>query len=221
MAHHIFIQGPLGSGKTFLMSLLATHWRDKVIAAGGDIKLYSNYGLKNSAPLDDYEAWYDVAAAQGSIVCWDEAQMAFSNRKWSKYGAGVATELLMYTRKMQSVQFYCSPSIQNVDSRIRQIVEILIDVRKIGKSGFSLRFTDYQTGEFMHKQFIPTSKANRIFKLGLYDTHERVMGFPLPQNERDGKTFFETLQKIHNANRKFKGATTNDAINVQSDKSKV
>ncbi len=43
---------------------------------------------------------------------------------------------------------YCSPSINNVDSRIRQIVEVLVDVRKIGKKGFSLRFTDYQTGEF-------------------------------------------------------------------------
>lgn len=201
MAHHFFIQGPLGSGKTFLMSLLATYWKERVERNGGNIALFSNYGLKDSEPLDNYEDWYKVAEAQGSIVCWDESQMAFSNRKWSKYGQGIATEVMMFTRKMQSVQFYCSPSIHNVDSRIRQIVEVLIDVRKIGKKGFSLRFTDYQTGEFMMKQFIPMWKANKIFKLNLYDTHEMVQGFPLPATERQGEEFFATLQSIHDAAR--------------------
>lgn len=198
MAHHFFIQGPLGSGKTFLMSLLAHHWKEKTEKAGGKVELFSNYELLDSTPIDDYEDWYKVAKAQGSIVCWDEAQMAFSNRKWSRYGATVATEILMFTRKMQSVQIYCSPSIKNVDSRIRDIVEVLVNVRKVGDKGFSLHFTDYQTGEFMHKQFIPMYKAKKIFKLNLYDTHNMVQGFPLPQTEKQGETFFRTLDEIHN-----------------------
>jgi len=198
MAHHIFIQGALGSGKTFMMSLLAHYWKEKAQANGGHVELFSNYELKDSKPMRDFETWYDVAQAQGSIVCWDEAQMAFSNRKWSKYGAGVATEVLMFTRKMQSVQIYCSPSINNVDSRIRQIVEILITVRKIGDKGFELHFRDFQTGEFMHKQFLPMWKAKRVFRLNLYDTFNMVQGFPLPQTEREGTEFFATLDEIHN-----------------------
>lgn len=198
MAHHIFIQGALGSGKTFMMSLLAHYWKDKTQANGGHVQLFSNYELKDSKPMRDFETWYDVAQAQGSIVCWDEAQMAFSNRKWSKYGAGVATEVLMFTRKMQSVQIYCSPSINNVDSRIRQIVEILITVRKIGDKGFELHFRDFQTGEFMHKQFLPMWKAKRVFRLNLYDTFNMVQSFPLPQTEREGTEFFATLDEIHN-----------------------
>ena len=198
MAHHFFIQGPLGSGKTFLMSLLAHHWKNKAEAQGGDIRLFSNYHLAEAEQMASYEDWYEVAEAQGSIVCWDEAQMAFSNRKWSKYGQGVATEIMMYTRKMKSVQIYCSPSIRNVDSRIRQIVEVLIDVRKIGKKGFSIRFTDYQTGEFMHQQFLPMFKAKKIFKLDLYDTYQMVSGFPLPGTERQGNEFFDHLEMIHN-----------------------
>lgn len=204
MAHHFFIQGPLGSGKTFLMSLLAHHWRNKAMAQGADIKLFSNYHLADAAQMDTYQDWYDVAESQGSIVCWDEAQMAFSNRKWSKYGQGVATEIMMYTRKMKSVQIYCSPSIRNVDSRIREIVEVLIDVRKIGKKGFSIRFTDYQTGEFMHQQFLPMFKAKKIFKLNLYDTYQMVSGFPLPTTERKGDEFFYELERIHNAARRKK-----------------
>lgn len=198
MAHHFFIQGPLGSGKTFLMSLLAHHWQQKAAATGAEIELFSNYHLSAAKQMDHYENWYEVAEAQGSIVCWDEAQMAFSNRKWSKYGQGVATEIMMYTRKMKSVQIYCSPSIRNVDSRIRQIVEVLIDVRKIGKKGFTIRFTDYQTGEFMHQQFLPMFKAKRVFKLNLYDTYQMVSGFPLPETERKGNEFFEELERIHN-----------------------
>lgn len=198
MAHHIFIQGALGSGKTFMMSLFAHYWKEKTERNGGRVALFSNYELANSYPMTQYTDWYKVAGSQGSIICWDEAQMAFSNRKWSKYGSTVATEVLMFTRKMQSVQIYCSPSINNVDSRIRQIVEILITVKKIGDRGFQLHFRDYQTGEFMHTQFIPMWKAKKIFKLQLYDTFNMVQSFPLPATEREGKEFFEKLDEIHN-----------------------
>lgn len=203
MAHHFFIQGPLGAGKTFLMSLLAHHWKERTEARGGEVKLFSNYGLIDSYPMTHYTDWYKVAAAQGSIVCWDEAQMAFSNRKWSKYGSTLATEVLMFTRKMQSVQIYCSPSIKNVDSRIRDIVEVLVNVRKIGDKGFSLYFTDYQTGFPMPQasQFIPMYKAKKIFKLNLYDSFNMVQGFPLPSTEKQGQEFFETLEEIHDRSR--------------------
>lgn len=197
MAHHFFIQGPLGAGKTFIMSLLAHHWKEKVMRQGGKIELFSNYGLKDSYPMSHYTDWYKVAEAQGSIVCWDESQRAFSNRNWSKYGQTVATDTMMFTRKMKSVQIYCSPSIANVDSRIRQIVEVLINVRKIGDKGFTLHFTDFQTGEFMHKQFLPMFKAKKIFNMNLYDTFAMVQGFPLPSTEKQGNEFFETLERIH------------------------
>lgn len=202
MAHHFFVQGPLGAGKTFLMSLLAHHWKAKAEAKGAEIQLFSNYYLEGAKQMSHYQDWYAVADAQGSIVCWDEAQMAFSNRKWGKYGQGVATEIMMFTRKMKSVQIYCSPSINNVDSRIRQIVEVLIDVRSMGEKGFSIRFTDYQTGQFMHSHFLPMSKAKKIFKLNLYDTYQMASSFPLPETEREGDKFFAELEKIHDAARK-------------------
>lgn len=212
MAHFFFIQGPLGSGKTFMMSLLAHHWKAKAEAKGADIKLFSNYHLQDAQQMDHYEAWYDVAAAQGSICCWDESQMAFSNRKWSKYGNGLATEVMMYQRKMMSVQIFCSPSINNVDSRIRDIVEVLIDVRKVGDKGFSIRFTDYQTKEFMHSHFLSMSKAKKIFKLQLYDTYQMVSGFPLPGTEREGDKFFAKLEEIHDLARKRKPMLKKEVI---------
>ncbi|MFP3636943.1 ATPase, partial [Bacillus sp. SIMBA_033] len=109
--------------------------------------------------------------------------------------ATIATEVMMYTRKMRSLQIYCSPSINNVDSRIRQLIEVLVQVRKIGNKGFSMRFIDWQAGEFLHKQFLPMYKAKRFFKLNLYDTHEIVQSFPLPSTERDSDTFFKELER--------------------------
>lgn len=197
MAYHFFIQGPLGSGKTFLMSTLAHHWKTKVEKQGGHIELFSNYELYDSRPITHYSDWYDVAKAQGSIVLWDEAHMAFSNRRWSRYGQNILTDVLMFTRKMRSVQIYCAPSIHFVDSRVRSIVEVLINARKIGDKGFVYHFQDYQTGEFLHKQFLPMYKAKQLFKLKLYDTESMVNYFPVPQTEREGEQFFNKLDEIH------------------------
>lgn len=202
MAQHIFIQGSLGAGKTLTMTLLAHYWRLRVRKKGGDIKLFSNYELADSHPMLNYKDWYEVAKAQGSICCWDEAQMAFDSRQALRSSAVYATQLMMFTRKMKSVQMYCSPSILNVDSRLRQVVEVLINVRQ-GRNGRYLDFHDYQAkqygayGKFLHTQFLPEWKKNNIFKLELFDSFNMVQGFPLPNTERQAKDFFTKLEEIH------------------------
>lgn len=197
MAHHFFVQGPLGAGKTLIASTLAHWWKIKTERQGGHIKLFSNYELDDSMPMTHYTDWYEVAKAQGSICVWDEAYLAFSNRKWSKYGQGVLADVMMMTRKMKSIQIYCSPSINFVDSRVRQIVEVLITARQIGDKGFQYYFQDYQSKEFMHKQFLPMYKAKQIMKCNIYDTENMVQYFPIPQTEREGEKFFEELEAIH------------------------
>ncbi len=138
----------------------------------------------------------------GVSLVGTSAKWLFSNRKWSKHGSIIATEVMMFTRKMKSVQIYCSPSINNVDSRIRQIVEILVDVRKIGNKGFSLRFMDYQTGEFLNKTFLPMSKAKRYFGLNLYMIHTQwCKGFLYHQQNVNLISFFEKLEEIHDRSR--------------------
>ncbi|WP_445486486.1 zonular occludens toxin domain-containing protein [Niallia sp. 03133] len=197
MAHHFVIQGALGSGKTFLASTLAHWWKLKTERNGGRVELFSNYDLHDSRPMTHFTDWYEVAKAQGSICVWDEAYIAFSNRKWTKYGQGILTDVLMLTRKMKSVQFYCTPSINFVDSRVRQIAEVLITARKVGDKGFSYHFQDFQTGEFMMKQFLPMGKAKKIMACKLYDTENMVQYFPVPQTEREGDKFFTELEDIH------------------------
>lgn len=194
--HHILIQGGLGTGKTLMMSLLAHWWKEQAMLQGANIELFSNYDLKDSTTMLDYTDWYKVAEADSSIICWDEAQVVFNNRAWSKFGQGIATEVAMYTRKLRSIQMYATPNVGNVDSRIRDIIEVVVTMRKDNK-GYHLYFTDFQTKEFLRKAFIPKWKAERIYKLNLYDTYAFVRSFPLPNNERQAETFWETLDKIH------------------------
>ena len=107
----------------------------------------------------------------------------------------------MYMRKMQSVQIYATPSIMFLDSRIRVLIEVKVTV-KHSKAGFTLFFFDNQTGEFLRKTFISKAKAERVFKLNLYDTNEFVRGFPLPKDEKQANEFWNELESIHNKSRR-------------------
>ncbi|MEE6208996.1 hypothetical protein U3A55_02340 [Salarchaeum sp. III] len=200
MAQHIFIQGPLGAGKTLYMSTLAHHWRNMVRRMGGDLALFSNYGLEDSEEMLEYQDWYDVAEAQGSICCWDEAHTAFDSRKSTSSQGTNGSQLMMYTRKMKSVQLYCSPSIRNVDTRLRNIIEVLISVRKHGK-GMKVQFQDYQTGEFMRETYVSPALKRMMFKQKLYDTHAMVNLFPLPKTDREAQKFFQELKQRHDNSR--------------------
>lgn len=202
MAHHILFEGGLGAGKTFGMVLLAYYFKEQAEAKGAKIQLFSNFEVRDSKILEDYEDWYDVAEAHGSICMWDEAHMAFSNRKWSRHGNEIATQVMMYTRKMQALQMYATPSVNNVDSRIRQIIELLVTMRQIPKKGFRFYFRDFQTGEHLRTVFFPFWKAERVWKLNLYDTNAMVRSFPLPQTEVQSEAFFDRLEDIHNKNRR-------------------
>lgn len=195
--HHILFQGGLGSGKTFMMSLFARYLKEKAEATGANINLFSNYDLRDAYTMKTYEDWYKVAESDASIICWDEAQICFNNRAWSRFGQGIATEVAMYARKMRAIQIYATPNVGNVDNRIRDIIEVLVTMRHIPKKGFSLTFTDFQTKEFIRKAFIPWSKAQKLFKLNLYDTYGFVRGFPLPDNDDEAEEFWETLDTIH------------------------
>ncbi|MFJ8462256.1 zonular occludens toxin domain-containing protein [Lysinibacillus xylanilyticus] len=202
--HHLLIQGGLGTGKTLIMSILAHHLKEQAMKQGANVELFSNYDLKDSTTMLDYTDWYKVAEADTSIICWDEAQVVFNNRAWSKFGQGIATEVAMYTRKLRSIQIYATPNVGNVDSRIRDIIEVVVTMRKDNK-GYHLYFTDFQTKEFLKKAFIPEWKAKRIYKLNLYDTYAFVRGFPLPNTEIQANEFWEKLDGIH---RKKMGIST-------------
>jgi hypothetical protein len=202
MPHLIGIVGPLGAGKTTGASIFPWLWKNIVEGQGGDLSLFSNFSLFGSHPMDRAEDWYKVAEAHGSVCVWDEAHRTFDSRKFSAFENIFATELLTYVRKLASIQVFATPSINRLDTRIREILEILIVVRKVGHGTF-YDFYDFQAdfggryGRYMHSKFLPKHKITAIHKLNLFDTYSFVSKFPLPKSETEAVKFMNELEAAH------------------------
>lgn len=202
MAHLIGFVGALGAGKTTGASIFPWIWKNVVEARGGDLRLFANYDLYGADRLDKKEDWFRVAEAHGSICIWDESHRTFDSRKFSAFENIFATELLTFVRKMAAIQVFATPSINRLDTRIREILEILIVVRKTG-SGTYYDFYDYQAdfggryGRYLHSKFLPKFKMTRIHKLNLFDSHSFVSKFPMPKDESEAIKFMEKLEAAH------------------------
>jgi hypothetical protein len=202
MPHTIVIHGPLGAGKTTMGSIMAHLYKNKVESQGGTVQLFSNYDLKGSQPMRNYTDWYRVAEARGSICVWDEAHRVIDSRQALKQENILTSHILTYARKMSSIQIFITPSILNLDTRVRGLAEVLISVRK-NKGGITFDYYDFQAatfgayGKFLHSRFIPSAKIKQIHRLHLFDSHSMVSGFPLPKTEREIEKFLAELERVH------------------------
>jgi SpoVK/Ycf46/Vps4 family AAA+-type ATPase len=203
MPHIIVVQGALGAGKTTLASIMAYLYKNKIVSAGGSVQLFSNYGLSGSTQMKDYKDWYKVAEAQGSICIWDEAHRIMDARQALKAENILTSHVLTFARKMSAIQIFVTPVITNLDSRLRQLCEVLISVTKVGNKGMKFQYFDYQSqnfgvfGKFLHSRFLSAAKVKQIHALNLFDSHSFVSGFPLPKTERLAEQFMIELENQH------------------------
>lgn len=213
MPHIIVVQGNLGAGKTTLASIMAYMYRNLVLNKGGTVELFSNYDLLGATQMKDYTDWYKVADAHGSICVWDEAHRIMDSRQALKHENILTSHVLTFARKMAAIQIFVTPVITNLDSRLRQIAEVLINVRKIGNKGMKFDYFDYQAknesvfGKFIHSRFLPAGKVKQVHKLDLFDSHSFVSGFPLPKTERLSEQFMIELERRHDISRMKKKNT--------------
>lgn len=203
MPHLICISGPLGAGKTTAASLFPWLWKNVAESRGLTLKLNANFDLYGAQRMDSPKDWFRVAEDHGTICVWDEAHRSFDSRKFSAFENILATELLTFVRKMASIQVFATPSVNRLDARIREIIEVLIVVRKMG-NGTYFDFYDFQAdfggrfGKYLHSKFLPKYKLAAIYKLNLFDSYSFVSKFPLPTNQKDGAKFMEQLEEAHN-----------------------
>lgn len=202
MPHLIAIVGPLGAGKTTAASLLPWLWKNAVERKGGRLEIFANYDLYGAHFMKDYTDWYRVAEAHGSVCVWDEAHRTFDSRRWSREENILATEILTFARKMASIQIFATPSVSRLDTRIRELIEVLIVIRRLPYGTF-WDFYDFQAdfagpyGRRIDTKFLPLKKLKEIYKLNLFDTHSFVSSFPLPSQKKEIERFMEELEAAH------------------------
>lgn len=212
MPHIIGVMGNLGSGKTTTGSMMSWMYKNKIEARGGTVQLFSNYDLAGAERMKEEKDWFRVADAHGSICVWDEAHRSFDSRKSLKFENTLATDILTFARKMASIQIFVTPSIKRLDTRIREMLEILIHVRPMGGKGMRLDYYDFQAdsfgslGQMINSRFLSGAKVKQIHSLNLFDSHSFVSGFPLPKTERAAEKFMVELEKRHDeARRQLEG----------------
>lgn len=202
MAYLYCIMGRLGGGKTTAASFFPHLWRIMVEQKGGHLELFANYQLAGAHLFKTYRDWLKVAEAHGSVVVWDEAHRTFDSRKFSDYEHIFATELLTFVRKFASVQVFATPSVNRLDTRIREIIEILIVARNTPK-GTYYDFYDYQAdfggkyGQYLHSKFLPHFKRKKVHDLHLFDSYMIPQKVTHPKTEREGIRFMEELEIAH------------------------
>lgn len=196
MPHFLMLQGGLGAGKTLTASVLAHRW-----ARASGAKIFANFDLRGAIPFRHWKTWYEVADALGSIIVWDEAQIQFDRRLWSRHT--IATELFLLSRKLRAVHIFCTPVGTNVDGRILQLVEILGNVRKRNGVGIAIDWYEFQDqrhgplGRYLCTRYIPWKTLRKVFRARLYDTYQTVYPFSMPSAERQQIEFLEELQRVH------------------------
>lgn len=168
--------GHLGAGKTFGMSVLAQHYRQK-----SGCTLYSNYGLKNSKLFTSFDQFLDVAQQPSSIICLDEAHTDLDSRSGNTNIAKYLTHIIFYLRKMRATLMFSSPNIMNIDARVRAIMDVYCRVSK-DKKYFHYDMYDLNSERYLKSLRINKEKA---FAIGheIYDTHKMVVPMTFPDTK--------------------------------------
>lgn len=188
-------EGNLGQGKTSAMSIFAHWYRKQAMRRGLEVTLFANYDLAESKPLKSYETFYEVAECESSICVVDEAHTSFDSRMFSKGYAVYFTQFVMYFRKLRTCLFVATPTIENIDTRIRQLTSILVHCTKL-KNGFKYHIFDYQSMKLISTKFLPMQNATNVFAAGLYNTEQMVRSITFPGTDKEYDQFLTKIIQI-------------------------
>lgn len=187
------IDGFLGAGKTLGMTLLSLYFQEQTNMKNGfhSCTGYSNYGVKGFKEFTHYRDFLDVARQHSSIICLDEAHSDLDSRNFSTNHVKFFTHLVFYLRKLRTTLFLATPSIDNLDSRVRSIANLYVHVSK-DKKYFYYDMFDLQAGRHLRRYKILQDKAFEAAAKA-YDTYNMVLPVEFPS---DKKLFDEFVREL-------------------------
>lgn len=217
------IEGPLGAGKTLGAVYLAHKYSAK--AAGAPIwtnidlneayfrqhkQLNPKFKVNRLRTADDL---IEMTRTGGGILLWDEIHKMMDARLSMKQKNIFLSQLMMYFRKIGIVPIFTTQFSRQVDMRLRAIIELMVEARKVPKGAGQFLFTyaiwDYQAGRRVSR--IELQQEQAAFFFGAYDTHELVHSFGFPDSEKKFDEFLVRLEAAHNEYRYGKQPEANPA----------
>jgi len=153
------LMGPMGQGKTLMMSILMLYMQHAFGA-----RLSANYDLKGASLVrKTSELW----ALEGGIFGYDELWLDLDARESKKNV--FLTRLINQSRKKKLAIFYTTQHIRQVDVRVRNATDILIVCKKTSE-GHWFQIIDWQYRELRRKYFISFKEAAQFYNV--YDTYQ-------------------------------------------------
>lgn len=185
----VIIDGYLGAGKTLAMTILASYFKELSGCA-----LYSNYGVKDSYAFSNFRDFLHVAEQSSSIICLDEAHSDLDSRNFNTNAVKFFTHLVFYFRKLRTTMFLATPSIDNLDSRVRGICNLYCHVTK-NKDHFFYDMYDMQSLKFLKRYKIKRDSAYAL-ATGLFDTYNMVLPVEFPSDRNEFNNFVKELKTV-------------------------
>jgi hypothetical protein len=192
------IDGYLGSGKTLGMTLLSLFFQEMVkeeSAGSTSCTLYSNCGIKGSKEFTHYSQFIDVAQQPSSIIALDEAHSDLDARNFATNAVKFFTHLIFYLRKLRCTLIMATPSIENLDSRVRAITNVYCMVSKDTKNFY---YDMYDLQKLKHLKRYKIRKEDAFAAASLaYDTYNMVLPVEFPQDRNEFHDFVKALKAMN------------------------
>jgi hypothetical protein len=184
----MIIDGYLGAGKTLAMTILASYFKEL-----SGCTLYSNYGIKDSCLFTRFTDLLHVADQESSIICLDEAHSDLDSRNFNTNSVKFFTHLVFYFRKLRTTMMLATPSIDNLDSRVRSICNLYCHVSK-NKDYFFYDMYDMQSLKYLKRYKIKRESAY-VLAAELYDTYNMVLPVEFPSDRIEFNLFVKLLKE--------------------------
>jgi hypothetical protein len=186
----IFFEGQMGNGKTLGMSIVAKDWAQR-----SNCTLYSNFGLKGSKPFTSFNDFLDVAVQPSSIVCLDEIHNDIDSRDFNTNAVKYFSHIVFYLRKLRCILMMTSPLFENIESRVRNVTNIVVPVDK-DQNYYYYPFYDLQRDNWLKQKRIKKELAEGA-AAQIFDTYEMVTPLEYPANRDEFKNLLSEL-KVRN-----------------------